>query len=162
MRLFFSRPKSIRQKQHRFTILLWKTPMAKMFRWTNSREMLWWSWILHQNVDLLSHSTPKWWNCARNTMIKANISKWLFFCIEKTLHFHEWICFLPTGLRFVAFPSNQFAGQMPEADGDEIMKHLKEHNVEFDLVMAKVRTNSNLNYFYRKLFFLILCFFLRL
>lgn len=38
----------------------------------------------------------------------------------------------------MAFPSNQFAGQMPEADGDEMMNHLKEYNVEFDLVMAKV------------------------
>lgn len=42
------------------------------------------------------------------------------------------------GLRIVAFPSNQFISQMPEADGDEVMKHLKENNVEFDLVMAKV------------------------
>lgn len=38
----------------------------------------------------------------------------------------------------MAFPSNQFISQMPEADGDEVMKHLKENNVEFDLVMAKV------------------------
>lgn len=33
------------------------------------------------------------------------------------------------------------AGQMPEADGDEIMQHLKDFNMEFDLVMAKVSIN---------------------
>ncbi|XP_031636344.1 probable phospholipid hydroperoxide glutathione peroxidase [Contarinia nasturtii] len=46
------------------------------------------------------------------------------------------------GLRILAFPSNQFAGQMPEADGDEIMKHLKDFNMEFDLVMAKGDVNG--------------------
>lgn len=62
------------------------------------------------------------------------------------------------GLRIIALPSNQFIGQMPESNfyqnskqyisftycikfegnGDETMQHLKEHSVEFDLVMAKV------------------------
>lgn len=44
---------------------------------------------------------------------------------------------VPIGLRILAFPSNQFA-EMPEPDGDILMKFLKLHNVEFDLVMAKV------------------------
>lgn len=35
---------------------------------------------------------------------------------------------------------------MPEADGDEIMKHLKESNVEFDLVMAKVSKFQSVRY----------------
>lgn len=44
---------------------------------------------------------------------------------------------VPIGLRILAFPSNQFA-EMPEPDGDILMKFLKLHNVEFDLVMKKV------------------------
>lgn len=39
---------------------------------------------------------------------------------------------------FCDFQLYLIEGQMPEADGDEIMKHLKDFNVEFDLVMAKV------------------------
>lgn len=81
------------------------------------------------------------------------------------------------GLRIIALPSSQFLGQMPESNfyknvfknvkrwfmclfsltlisklegnGDETMQHLKEHNVEFDLVMAKVSCIEVWNSFIR-------------
>lgn len=42
------------------------------------------------------------------------------------------------GLRIIAFPCNQFAGQMPEENGDAMVCHLKKANAEFGDIMAKV------------------------
>lgn len=47
------------------------------------------------------------------------------------------------GLRILAFPCNQFASQMPEGDGDEMVCHLKQQNAEIGDVFAKVNTFYN-------------------
>lgn len=47
-----------------------------------------------------------------------------------------------SGLRILGFPSNQFAGQMPEGDGEEMVCHLKEKNADFGDIFAKVRKCS--------------------
>jgi len=47
------------------------------------------------------------------------------------------------GLRILAFPCNQFAGQMPEADGDEMVCHLKKDNYDIGDVFAKINVNGD-------------------
>lgn len=47
-----------------------------------------------------------------------------------------------TGFRLLIFPCNQFAGQMPEADGDEISYNLRAHNAPFTDVFAKVKSKT--------------------
>lgn len=42
------------------------------------------------------------------------------------------------GLRILGFPCNQFAGQMPEGDGDEMICHLQKEKAEFGDIFAKV------------------------
>lgn len=42
------------------------------------------------------------------------------------------------GLRILSFPCNQFAGQMPESDGDDMVCHLKKENANVGDVFAKV------------------------
>lgn len=46
--------------------------------------------------------------------------------------------FLSSELRILSFPSNQFNGQMPEGDGDEMLCHLKARNVDLGNILAKV------------------------
>lgn len=41
-------------------------------------------------------------------------------------------------IRILAFPCNQFAGVMPEGDGDEMLCHLKEKNADLGGIFAKV------------------------
>lgn len=41
-------------------------------------------------------------------------------------------------LRILSFPSNQFGGQMPEGDGDEMLCHFKEKNAAPGGILAKV------------------------
>lgn len=43
------------------------------------------------------------------------------------------------GLRILAFPCNQFASQMPESNGEDMVCHLKKANANIGDVMAKVR-----------------------
>lgn len=43
-----------------------------------------------------------------------------------------------SGLRILGFPCNQFAGQMPENDGDDMVCHLQKENASFGDVFAKV------------------------
>lgn len=43
------------------------------------------------------------------------------------------------GLRILAFPCNQFASQMPEANGEEMVCHLRKANANIGDVMAKVK-----------------------
>jgi len=47
------------------------------------------------------------------------------------------------GLRILGFPCNQFAGQMPESDGDDMVCHLKQQQAEFGDIFAKVNVNGN-------------------
>jgi len=47
------------------------------------------------------------------------------------------------GLRILAFPCNQFASQMPESDGDEMVCHLKEQNADFGDVFARIYVNGD-------------------
>lgn len=47
------------------------------------------------------------------------------------------------GLRILAFPCNQFASQMPEANGEEMVCHLKKANANIGDIFAKVNTKSN-------------------
>lgn len=42
------------------------------------------------------------------------------------------------GLRIVNFPCNQFAGQMPEGNGEAMMCHLRDKNADIGDIMAKV------------------------
>lgn len=48
------------------------------------------------------------------------------------------IYFIFLGLRILNFPCNQFAGQMPEADGDAMVCHLKGANHDIGEIFAKV------------------------
>lgn len=43
-----------------------------------------------------------------------------------------------TELRILAFPCNQFAGVMPESDGDEMLCRLKSMDASPGAIMAKV------------------------
>lgn len=45
------------------------------------------------------------------------------------------------GLRILAFPCNQFSSQMPEANGEEMVCHLKKANANIGDVFAKVMQN---------------------
>lgn len=47
------------------------------------------------------------------------------------------------GLRILGFPCNQFAGQMPEGDGDDMVCHLQQQNAEFGDIFAKINVNGN-------------------
>lgn len=47
------------------------------------------------------------------------------------------------GLRILGFPCNQFAGQMPEGDGDDMVCHLKQQNADFGDIFAKINVNGN-------------------
>jgi len=47
------------------------------------------------------------------------------------------------GLRILGFPCNQFAGQMPESDGDEMVCHLQKEKAEFGDIFAKINVNGN-------------------
>lgn len=42
------------------------------------------------------------------------------------------------GLKILSFPCNQFGGQMPEADGEEMVCHLKSANADVGDVFQKV------------------------
>lgn len=58
-----------------------------------------------------------------------------------TIFLDFWNCFMIfffTGLRILGFPCNQFAGQMPENDGDEMICHLQKEKAEFGDIFAKV------------------------
>ncbi|XP_031632070.1 probable phospholipid hydroperoxide glutathione peroxidase [Contarinia nasturtii] len=46
-------------------------------------------------------------------------------------------------LRILLFPSNQFNGQMPEGDGDEMLCHLKMKNAAPGRIFAKVDVNGD-------------------
>ncbi|XP_055305948.1 uncharacterized protein LOC129570392 isoform X1 [Sitodiplosis mosellana] len=47
------------------------------------------------------------------------------------------------GLRILGFPCNQFAGQMPEGDGDEMVCHLQKEKADFGDIFAKINVNGN-------------------
>ncbi|XP_031633811.1 probable phospholipid hydroperoxide glutathione peroxidase isoform X2 [Contarinia nasturtii] len=47
------------------------------------------------------------------------------------------------GLRILGFPCNQFAGQSPENDGDEMVCQLEKDKGEFGDVFAKINVNGN-------------------
>lgn len=49
------------------------------------------------------------------------------------------------GLRILAFPCNQFNGQAPEGDGDELVCSLKKDNYDIGDLFAKVRLTVNIN-----------------
>ncbi|XP_055305953.1 uncharacterized protein LOC129570393 [Sitodiplosis mosellana] len=46
-------------------------------------------------------------------------------------------------LRVLSFPSNQFGGQMPEGDGDEMLCHLKSRNAAPGGILAKIDVNGD-------------------
>lgn len=47
------------------------------------------------------------------------------------------------GLKILSFPCNQFGGQMPEADGEEMVCHLKSANADVGDVFQKVDVNGD-------------------
>jgi glutathione peroxidase len=47
------------------------------------------------------------------------------------------------GLQILSFPCNQFGGQMPEADGEEMVCHLKNANADVGDVFQKINVNGN-------------------
>lgn len=49
------------------------------------------------------------------------------------------------GLKILSFPCNQFGGQMPEADGEEMVCHLKSANADVGDVFEKVNSQKYLN-----------------
>lgn len=71
-------------------------------------------------------------------MTKVNFAiYWQEFLNQKII-FCDFCIYL--GLRILAFPCNQFASQMPEGDGDEMVCHLRDQNAEFGDVFARVRS----------------------
>lgn len=61
-------------------------------------------------------------------------------------NFHEIKrCILFAELRILSFPCNQFAGVMPEGDGDEMLCHLKERNYDLGQILAKVMKITKFN-----------------
>lgn len=50
------------------------------------------------------------------------------------------------GLRILAFPCNQFASQMPESNGEDMVCHLKKANANIGEVMAKVMPNLQIKW----------------
>lgn len=47
------------------------------------------------------------------------------------------------GVKFLAFPCNQFANDAPEKDGTEIMDHLKDQHADIGDVFKKVDVNGD-------------------
>lgn len=47
------------------------------------------------------------------------------------------------GLRILAFPCNQFGSQSPEADGEEMVCHLKSANADIGDIFKKVNVNGD-------------------
>lgn len=47
------------------------------------------------------------------------------------------------GLRVLSFPCNQFASEMPEADGEEMVCHLRSANADVGDVFKKVDVNGD-------------------
>lgn len=47
------------------------------------------------------------------------------------------------GLRILAFPCNQFGGQMPIGDGEDMVCHLKKREADIGDVFAKINCNGN-------------------
>ncbi|XP_037904339.1 probable phospholipid hydroperoxide glutathione peroxidase isoform X3 [Hermetia illucens] len=46
------------------------------------------------------------------------------------------------GLRILSFPCNQFGGQMPEANGEEMVCHLRDAKADVGDVFAKINVNG--------------------
>lgn len=61
-----------------------------------------------------------------------NSMKLLYLCI-----------FSISELRILSFPSNQFGGQMPEGDGDEMLCHFKVRSAEPGGILAKINVNGD-------------------
>ena len=73
-------------------------------------------------------------------LIKVNIRKkkiWKFRQIVLILFFK----FLDFDI--LSFPCNQFANEMPEADGEEMVCHLRSQNADLGDVYAKVNVNGS-------------------
>lgn len=47
------------------------------------------------------------------------------------------------GLQILLFPCNQFGGEMNEADGEEMLIHLKSINVEYGDVYQRINVNGD-------------------
>ncbi|KAH8253675.1 hypothetical protein KR032_006434 [Drosophila birchii] len=47
------------------------------------------------------------------------------------------------GLSILNFPCNQFGGQMPESDGQEILDHLRKEGANIGHVFAKIKVKGN-------------------
>lgn len=60
----------------------------------------------------------------------------LYFDGNLKMHFIQ-------GLRVLSFPCNQFASQMPEADGEEMVCHLKSAHADVGDVFAKIDVNGD-------------------